>query len=62
MIIAAADTLTQEPSAELAAQYLPDMPMISEMTGNQSFPSSTKAATLTGRAAHSRRNRIAEDC
>lgn len=62
MIIAAADTLMQEPSAELAAQYFPAMPMKSEMTDNQSFLSSARAGTLIGyRALHSWRNRIGKD-
>jgi nucleoside-diphosphate-sugar epimerase len=62
MIIAAADTLMEAESSELAAQYFPDMPLKSAMTSNQSFLSSAQAATLIGyRPKHSWRSRVVDE-
>jgi nucleoside-diphosphate-sugar epimerase len=47
MIIAAADTLIDRPSAELMAAYFPDTPL-REVVGTQSLLSSAKAGRLIG--------------
>tara|TARA_R110001606_G_scaffold139185_2_gene277612 strand:+ start:535 stop:1413 length:879 start_codon:yes stop_codon:yes gene_type:complete len=45
MIIAAADTLIDQPSADLMAEYFPDVPL-GELSGNQSLLSSEAAERL----------------
>lgn len=60
MIIAAADTLMDEPSQELASRYFPDVVVKTPIEGNQSFLSSAQAETVIGyRPKHSWRTRIA---
>ena len=49
-IIAAADTVTDVPSAELMARHYPDTPIKGELSGCQSLLSSAKAAALLGYA------------
>jgi nucleoside-diphosphate-sugar epimerase len=60
MIIAAADTLMDEPSQELASRYFPDVVVKTPIEGDQSFLSSAQAETVIGyRPKHSWRTRIA---
>lgn len=47
MIVAAADTLIDQPSAELMAEFFPEVPL-RELSGHQSLLSSTKAERLIG--------------
>lgn len=48
LIIAAADTLLDAPSAELLASHFPGVPQRGALTGNQSLLSSEKATRLIG--------------
>jgi nucleoside-diphosphate-sugar epimerase len=58
-VIAAADTVMSRPSAELAAEVFPAVPIRGEATGTETLLSTAKAARLLGyRAAHSWRDAV----
>lgn len=58
MVIAAADTLADMPSAELAARHFPDTPIHGALEGHASLLSSARAEAMIGyRPAHSWRDR-----
>lgn len=48
LIIAAADTITSTPSAELAAGHFPDTPVRGDLAGNTSLLSSARARDIIG--------------
>jgi nucleoside-diphosphate-sugar epimerase len=46
--VVAPDTTNEIPSRDLAARYYPDVPIVSDLSGNSSFFSSAKAGRLLG--------------